>query len=116
MRVRLGVTSSSTWTGKRQVTRAMDTDTTVTAARATPMQRLMFSVSPRPQYWLTSTAMPLWKPKITTWMMKMGTLAAVTAAISALPSRPTMKVSAKPRDVVIRFCKMMGRDRTHSRR
>ena len=50
------------------------------------------------------------------WMMKMGTLAAVTAAISALPSRPTMKVSAKPRDVVIRFCKMMGRDRTHSRR
>ena len=65
----------------------MDTDTTVTAARATPMQRLMFSVSPRPQYWLTSTAMPLWKPKITTWMMKMGTLAAVTAAISALPQQ-----------------------------
>ena len=75
----------------------------------------MLSVSPRPQYWLTSTASPLWKPKITTWMMKMGTLAAVTAAISALPRRPTMKVSAKPREVVMRFCRMMGRLSRHKR-
>ncbi len=88
----------------------------VTAYRATPMQRLMLSVSPRPQYWLTSTAMPLWKPKMTSWMMNMGTLAAVTAAISAFPSRPTMKVSAKPREVVMMFCRTMGSASTHSLR
>ena len=35
-------------------------------------------------------------------------MAAVTAAISALPSRPTMNVSAKLRDVVIRFCSTIG--------
>ena len=76
----------------------------------------MLAVSPRPQYWLTSTAMPLWKPKIISWMMNTGTLAAVTAAISAFPSRPTMNVSANPRDVVIRFCNIMGKDNSHSRR
>ena len=68
----------------------------------------MLSTSPRPQYWLTRIARPLWKPKTTICIMKMGTLAAVTAAISALPSRPTMNVSAKLRDVVIRFCSTIG--------
>ena len=68
----------------------------------------MLSVSPRPQYWLTRIARPLWKPKTTICIMKMGTLAAVTAAISALPSRPTMKMSAKPREVVMMFCRIMG--------
>ena len=77
---------------------------------------MILSVSPLPQYWLSRTASPLWKPKITSWMMKMGTLAAVTAAISALPRRPTMKVSAKPRDVVMRFCSTMGSVSTQSLR
>ena len=80
------------------------------------MQRLILSVSPLPQYWLTRTARPLWKPKITSCRMKTGTLAAVTAAISALPRRPTMKVSAKPREVVIRFCSTMGSVSTQSLR
>ena len=33
----------------------------------------------------------------------MGALAAVTAESWSLPSSPTMKVSTKPRDVVMRF-------------
>ena len=94
----------------------MRVENPVTAYRATPIHRLMLSTSPRPQYWLTSTAIPLWNPKITTWMIKMGTLAAVTAAISAFPSSPTIKVSANPREVVIIFCRMIGSERTHSLR
>ena len=94
--------------------RARTVENPVTAYRATPMQRLMLSTSPRPQYWLTSTAMPLWKPKMTIWMMNTGTLAAVTAAISALPRSPTMKVSAKPREVVMMFCRMMGAESAQS--
>ena len=43
-------------------------------------------------------------------------MAAVTAAISALPRRPTMKVSAKPREVVMRFCSTMGSVSTQSLR
>ena len=40
---------------------------------------------------------------------KTGTLAVVTAAISVLPSWLTMKVSMRPREKVMRFCKIMGR-------
>ena len=42
-----------------------------------------------------------------------GVLAAVTADSSDWPSRPTMKVSTKPREVVMRFCSMMGRASCH---
>jgi len=58
--------------------------------------------------------MDQWKPKMTSWMMKRGTLAAVTAAISAFPSRPTMKVSTSPRELVMRFCRRIGRARASS--
>ena len=39
----------------------------------------------------------------------MGTLDTVTADICSWPTRPTMKVSIKPREVVIRFCSTTGR-------
>ena len=81
-----------------------------------PMTRLMLSRSPRPQYWLMSTLDPLCNPKTMSWMMKMGTFATVTADICSLPSRPTMKVSRKPSEVVMRFCTMMGRASRKSRR
>ena len=48
---------------------------------AMPMTRLMLSRSPRPQYWLMSTLEPLCRPKTTSWMMKTGTFATVTADI-----------------------------------
>ena len=75
-----------------------------------PMTRLML------QYWLMSTLDPLCSPKTMSWMMKMGTFATVTADICSLPSRPTMKVSRKPSEVVMRFCTMMGRASRKSRR
>ena len=43
-------------------------------------------------------------------------LAAVTAESSVLPKRPTMKVSTKPREVVIRFCSTTGRASVKTRR
>ena len=43
-------------------------------------------------------------------------LAAVTAESSLLPSNPTMKVSTKPRDVVMRFWMISGSARRNSRR
>ena len=73
-----------------------------------PMTRLMLSRSPRPQYWLMSTLEPLCRPKTTSWMMKTGTFATVTADICSLPRSPTMNVSRKPSDVVIKFCTMTG--------
>ena len=73
-----------------------------------PITRLMLSRSPWPQYWLMSTHEPLCRPKTMSWMMKIGTFATVTADIWSLPRRPTMKVSKKPRDVVIKFCTMTG--------
>ena len=68
----------------------------------------MDSASPRPQYWLTSTVRPLINPKMMTCTRKIGVFAAVTAESWSLPSRPTMNVSTKPREVVMRFCRMMG--------
>ena len=82
---------------------------------ATPMERLMASMSPLPQYWLTSTVRPLIRPKMMTWSRKMGELAAVTAESSFWPSRPTMKVSTKPSEVVMRFCRIRGRASSHIR-
>ena len=42
-------------------------------------------------------------------------LAAVTAESSFWPSRPTMKVSTKPSEVVMRFCRIRGRASSHIR-
>ena len=58
---------------------------------------------------------PLMRPKTMTCSKKTGELAAVTAESSAWPRRPTMKVSTKPRDVVMRFWKIKGRDSAHTR-
>ena len=44
---------------------------------------------------------------------KTGVLAAVTADSSDWPKTPTMKVSTNPRDVVTRFCRMIGRASIH---
>ena len=41
-------------------------------------------------------------------------LAEETAAISSLPSWLTIKVSMSPREKVMRFCRMTGRDSFHS--
>ena len=69
-----------------------------------PMTRLMESVSPLPQNWLMSTEAPLWRPKMISRMTKMGMLARVTAAMGVSPGRePTMKVSTRARDSVMRF-------------
>ena len=82
---------------------------------ATPVQRLMASWSPLPQYWLTRMVWPLRRPRMMICTRKMGVLAAVTAESSLLPSRPTMKVSTKPREVVTRFCKISGSANRNSR-
>ena len=82
---------------------------------ATPMQRLMESVSPLPQYWLPRMVRPLMRPKTMTWSKKTGELAAVTAESSVWPRRPTMKVSTKPKEVVMRFWRIRGRDKAHTR-
>ena len=58
---------------------------------------------------------PLIRPKMMTWTRKMGEFAAVTAESSLFPSNPTMKVSTKPREVVMRFCKIRGRASRNSR-
>lgn len=83
---------------------------------ATPMTRLMLVRSFLPQYWLMRMPTPDWTPNTMEMSRNTGTLAAVTAAISALPRRPTMKVSAKPREVVMRFCSTMGSVSTQSLR
>ena len=58
------------------------------------------------------TDAPDWRPKISSKMTKMGMLARVTAAMGASPGRePTMKVSTRARDSVIRFWAIMGRAR-----
>ena len=72
------------------------------------MARLMFCVSFLPQYWLTRMPRPLWTPNTTLSIKNTGTLAVVTAAISVLPSWLTMKVSMRPREKVMRFCRIMG--------
>ena len=81
----------------------------------TPMQRLMASVSPLPQYWLTRMVRPEMRPKTTICSTYTGELAAVTAESSVWPRRPTMKVSTKPKEVVMRFWRMRGRARDHTR-
>ena len=55
-----------------------------------------------------STDAPDCIPKTISSTTKMGMLARVTAAMGASPSIPTMKVSSRPRELVIRFCRMMG--------
>ena len=42
-------------------------------------------------------------------------MAVVTAAISAFPRRETMKVSMSPKEKVMRFCRIMGRESLKSR-
>ena len=115
-RRRLSVTSNRTSAGKNAMMSAKSVETLPAMHKPMPMTRLMLSRSPRPQYWLMSTLDPLCNPKTMSWMMKMGTFATVTADICSLPSRPTMKVSRKPSEVVMRFCTMMGRASRKSRR
>ena len=79
------------------------------------MARLTLFSSPLPQYWLTRMPRPLWKPKTMLVRRNTGTLAVVTAAISAFPRRETMKVSMSPREKVMRFCRIMGRESLKSR-
>ena len=83
-------------------------DTDSTTHSATPSTRLMDSSSCRPQYWLARTEEPLCTPKINSWTTNRGIFARVTAAMGASPSIPTIKVSAMPRALVIRFCMTMG--------
>jgi len=54
------------------------------------------------------TEEPLCRPKMTSWMTNTGMLAVVTAAKGVSPSIPTIRVSTRPRDVVTRFCRIMG--------
>ena len=75
---------------------------------ATPMARLMCSISRLPQYWLTKMLRPLCTPNTMEISRNTGTLAVVTAAISLLPSWLTIRVSMRPSENVIRFCRAMG--------
>ena len=106
---------SMTETGKRKNSTASTAVMPVPMKEATPRARLMLFTSPLPQYWLTRMPSPLWTPKTMLISRNTGTLAVVTAAISSLPSWLTMKVSISPREKVMRFCRMMGRDSFHSR-
>ena len=82
--------------------------TSSTTHRATPITRLMASMSFRPQYWLIRTEEPLWTPKMNSCTTNRGMLARVTAAMGASPRMPTIKVSAMPSILVIRFWRTMG--------
>ena len=55
------------------------------------------------------------RPRMMICTRNTGVLAAVTADSSSCPSSPTIKVSTKPREVVIRFCRIRGRARRTSR-
>ena len=70
----------------------------------------MASISCLPQYWLIKTEDPLWTPKMNICTANSGMLASVTAAMGASPSMPTIKVSAMPSVLVIRFCSTIGTD------
>ena len=94
--------------GRSSSTRAKAKDTSPAVHMATPSTRLMESRSCLPQYWLASTVDPLCTPKINSCTTNSGMLASVTAAIGISPSRPTIKVSAIPSALVIRFCSTMG--------
>ena len=102
-------------TGHKNSTAASKAATTTPDAAATPMARLMLRMSCLPQYWLTRMPRPLCTPNTMEMSRKTGTLAAVTAAISVLPSWLTMKVSMSPREKVMRFCSTMGMLRYMSR-
>ena len=95
-------------TGHTSSTAAHREDTPSATHRATPSTRLMDSISCLPQYWLMRTEDPLWTPKMNICTANRGMLARVTAAMGASPSMPTIKVSAMPRVLVIRFCSTMG--------
>ena len=77
--------------------------TALAAYMPMPITRLMASRSPLPRYWLMRTEEPLWMPKHISWMTNTGMLARVTPARGPSPSTPTMKVSTRPRELVMRF-------------
>ena len=99
-------------TGARNRVKANRVDTMPTTQKPTPITRLMASRSPLPQYWLMRTEPPLCTPKKNSWMTKVGILTRVTAAMGVSPSRPTMKMSAMPKALVIRFWRIIGVART----
>ena len=111
----LSVTRAMTPFGNSSSASATAPEMDSPAYSAAPMQRLIASTSPLPQYWLTRTVRPLMRPRMMICTRKTGGLAAVTADSSSCPSSPTMKVSTKPREVVMRFCKTSGRARRTSR-
>ena len=94
--------------GHRNSTSATSSASATPRPAATPMARLMLVRSFFPQYWLMRMPTPDWTPKTMEISRNTGTLAAVTAAISLLPSLLTMKVSMRPRENVMRFCRAMG--------
>ena len=73
-------------TGQKNSTAASTVATAAPTKAATPMERLMLFMSCFPQYWLTRIPSPLWTPNTMDISRNTGTLAAVTAAISVLPS------------------------------
>ena len=79
------------------------------------MARLMFSMSFLPQYWLMRMPTPDWTPNTMEISRNTGTLAVVTAAMASLLRRLTMKVSIRPREKVMRFCRAIGAVRRKSR-
>ena len=112
----LSVMSPSTKVGKRNITSEKMTVMPPASIKPMPIVRLMLSRSPLPQNWLKRTLEPLCKPNTISCMMKTGTFATVTALICTLPSRPTIKVSRKPSEVVIKFWMMTGSASVNSQR
>ena len=82
-------------TGHRNSTSASTRVIPVPSMAATPMARLMLSMSFLPQYWLTRMPRPLWTPNTMEISRNTGTLAVVTAAIWVLPSQLTISVSMR---------------------
>ena len=79
-----------------------------------PITRLMDWRSPLPRYWLMRTEEPLCMPNIISCTTNTGILAKVTPASGPWPMVPTMNVSTRPRELVIRFWNKMGRARDNS--
>ena len=79
-----------------------------------PSTRLMASWSLLPAYCLVRTEEPLWMPKHISWMTNTGMLARVTPASGPSPSTPTIKVSTRPRELVMIFWNRIGRARAMS--
>ena len=95
-------------TGHRNSASAMTSARATPSPAATPMARLMLVRSFLPQYWLIRMPTPDWTPNTMEISRNTGTLAAVTAAISLLPSWLTISVSIRPSENVIRFCREIG--------